>query len=90
MDQATKPHLVALIVMAVLGAVAGYLLLLALAGGRYDGVSQCFQQSNGLTTCTDSIPRASWVDVVAACMGALIALAATNAAARRPGLPADA
>ena len=85
MGNATKPHSLALTAMGVLGAIAGYLLLLALAGGRYDSVGQCYPQGDGLTTCFDSIPRSYWLDVAVAAIGALVAVVATIVVARRPG-----
>lgn len=87
MDNLTRPHRLALIAMGVLGGTAGYLLFLALAGGRYEMVDQCYAQANGLTMCFDSILRPYWVDVTAAGIGALVTLVATHVVARRPGTP---
>lgn len=88
MTSVRDPHrlaITAITAMGVLGGVTGYLLLVALAGGRYDFVGQCFVQADGLTTCMDSIPRSYWVDVTAAGIGALMAGVATYVVARRPG-----
>ena len=83
----TKPHLLALTAIGVLGGIVGYLLLLAIAGGRFDFVNQCYLQADGLTTCTDPIPRSYWVDMTAAGIGALMALGATYVVATRPRTP---